>query len=66
MSTPKTIIPVRLALEMCGDQTIELPVWNKFLEMVGTGEIEIVGNDEFRAIEAAHAAKEKVPDARPY
>ena len=56
MSTPKTIIPVRLALEMCHDQTLELPVWNKFLEMVGSGEIEIVGNDEFKEIQAAQAA----------
>ena len=56
MNTPKTIISVRLALEMCGDQTLELPVWNKFLEMVGSGEIEIVGNDEFKEIQAAQAA----------
>jgi hypothetical protein len=43
--TQKIIIPVRLALAMCSDDTVEPIVWNKFLEMVGNGEIEIVPND---------------------
>jgi hypothetical protein len=56
--TQRIIIPVRVALEMCSDDTIEPAIWAHFLKMVSTGEIEIVPDDMVPV--------EKVPDARPY
>jgi hypothetical protein len=47
-------IPVRLALEMCMNITVEKAVFDKFLAMVISGEIEILPNEQFAKLEASN------------
>ena len=43
--SPLIIIPVRVALEYCALSDVPQNEWDKFIEMVTSGEVQIVPNE---------------------